>query len=240
MAHSLHFQPGVFYDYSGSARPPVYYPTQPMVYHAPPSHSPMLTPQLAASVPATLSDKKRELQVGRSFFCPFVWGLTHMFHCQYNLQQHQQMTSQGLMYPSLRSSPSPHQAYAGALDYGSQLPLMLPGGAIYAGLSPQSMHMYQQGIHSGRRREGDNPALRSPILDEFRANKSRKWELRVSAVIYPHLLALTLRPRTSLATSWSLAVISTGPASSSKSSRPRPAKRNKLCSTRSYPTIHCN
>ncbi|ETW85895.1 hypothetical protein HETIRDRAFT_471122 [Heterobasidion irregulare TC 32-1] len=38
--------------------------------------------------------------------------------------------------------------------------------------------MYQQGIHSGRRREGDNPALRSPILDEFRANKSRKWELR--------------------------------------------------------------
>ncbi|THH16351.1 hypothetical protein EW146_g4279 [Bondarzewia mesenterica] len=150
-------QPGVFYDYSGPARPPgsqFYYPTQPMVYHAPPSHSPMLTPQLAASVPATLSDKKRELQ--------------------YNLQQHQQMTSQGLIYPSLRSSPSPHQAYAGTLDYGSQLPLMLPGGAMYAGLSP---HMYQQGMHSGRRREGDT-ALRSPLLDEFRANKSRKWELR--------------------------------------------------------------
>ncbi|KII88482.1 hypothetical protein PLICRDRAFT_110391 [Plicaturopsis crispa FD-325 SS-3] len=51
-------QPGVFYDYAGQAR---YYPTQAMMY--PPSHSPMMTPQLASASPATLSDKKRELQV---------------------------------------------------------------------------------------------------------------------------------------------------------------------------------
>ncbi|KAA1471147.1 ARM repeat-containing protein [Dentipellis sp. KUC8613] len=31
--------------------------------------------------------------------------------------------------------------------------------------------------HGGRRREGD-VAIRSPLLDEFRANKARKWELR--------------------------------------------------------------
>ncbi|KAA1471146.1 hypothetical protein DENSPDRAFT_758500, partial [Dentipellis sp. KUC8613] len=50
-------QPGVFYDYTGPARPPgsqFYYAAQPMVYPGPPSHSPMLTPQLASAVPASL------------------------------------------------------------------------------------------------------------------------------------------------------------------------------------------
>ncbi|TFY82620.1 hypothetical protein EWM64_g1389 [Hericium alpestre] len=146
-------QPGVFYDYAGPARPgsQFYYPATPMIYPHPPSHSPMLTPQLSSSIPATLTDKKRELQ--------------------YNLQQHQQMTSQGLMYPSLRSSPSPHQGYAGALDYASQMPLQ-----VYGGLGLQTMHMYP-GPQGGRRREGE-VALRSPLLDEFRANKTRKWDLR--------------------------------------------------------------
>lgn len=59
-------QPGVFYDYSAQARPgsQYYYPThQAMMYPTMPNHSPMPTPQLSAAVPATLSEKKRDLQV---------------------------------------------------------------------------------------------------------------------------------------------------------------------------------
>jgi hypothetical protein len=59
-------QPGLFYDYSAQARPPgsqYYYPThQAMLYPTMASHSPMPTPQLSAATPATLSDKKRDLQ----------------------------------------------------------------------------------------------------------------------------------------------------------------------------------
>ncbi|KAH9951939.1 ARM repeat-containing protein [Amylocystis lapponica] len=150
-------QSGVFYDYPGSARTmgsQFFYPTQPMVYHPPPTHSPMLAG-------TTLSDKKRD--------------------GPYNMQQ--QLPTQGLMYANLRSTPSPHQqAYAAAMDYGSQLSLMVPGGTIYghAGMNPPTMHMYQQG---GRGRRGDDRgdnhgAIRSPVLDDFRANKTRKWELR--------------------------------------------------------------
>lgn len=60
-------QSGLFYDYTAQARPPgsqYYYPThQTMLYPTMPSHSPMPTPQLSAATPATLSDKKRDLQV---------------------------------------------------------------------------------------------------------------------------------------------------------------------------------
>lgn len=60
-------QPGLFYDYTGQARPAgsqYYYPThQAMMYPTMSSHSPMPTPQLSAATPATLSDKKRDLQV---------------------------------------------------------------------------------------------------------------------------------------------------------------------------------
>ncbi|EIM90053.1 ARM repeat-containing protein [Stereum hirsutum FP-91666 SS1] len=38
--------------------------------------------------------------------------------------------------------------------------------------------MYHQGVNPGRRKEHGGVALRSPLLDEFRANKARKWELR--------------------------------------------------------------
>lgn len=63
-------QPGVFYDYSGQARPgsQYYFPShQAMMYPTMPNHSPMPTPQLSAAVPATLSEKKRDLQVWISF-----------------------------------------------------------------------------------------------------------------------------------------------------------------------------
>lgn len=48
-----------FYDYAGSPRPlgsQYFYPTQAIVYHAPPSHSPMLTPHPLAGMP----DKRQE------------------------------------------------------------------------------------------------------------------------------------------------------------------------------------
>ncbi|KDQ60804.1 hypothetical protein JAAARDRAFT_124317 [Jaapia argillacea MUCL 33604] len=41
------------------------------------------------------------------------------------------------------------------------------------------MHLYPQGNRPSRRGDGESAvALRSPLLDEFRANKTRKWELR--------------------------------------------------------------
>lgn len=81
------------------------------------------------------------------------------------------------MYPAMRSSPSPHQAYAAAVDYGAQMPMMMAGGMY----GPQGMPGYPQHMRSGRRDNGDAvAALRSPLLDEFRANKTRKWELKVS------------------------------------------------------------
>lgn len=153
-------QSGVFFDYTGQPRPggsQYYYPThQAMLYPTMSSHSAMPTPQLSAATPATLSDKKRDLQ--------------------YNIQQ--QLNHQNIMYPAIRSTPSPHrQAYPTALDYGSQMPMMLAGG-LYGPTGPQ-MHGYSQPMRPGRRDGGDSGmALRSPLLDEFRANKARKWDLR--------------------------------------------------------------
>ncbi|KAI0950570.1 hypothetical protein AcV7_008993 [Taiwanofungus camphoratus] len=160
-------QSGVFYDYNQPSRAlgaQYYYPPQPIVYHPPPSHSPML----AAPTPGSIPDKKRDVQ--------------------YNLQPQQPQQPQhpprNMMYANLRSTPSPHpQAYAAAMEYGSQLPVMLPGGTMYghAAMNPPAMHMYPHGGRIGRRGDGgldNHAALRSPLLDEFRANKARKWELR--------------------------------------------------------------
>lgn len=150
-----HAQPGMFYEY-GTTRPPsqYYFPTpQPVLYQQqqPPPHSPMVTPQ----VPATLMDKKRELQ--------------------YNI--HQQLASQTLMYNAIRSTPSPHRQ--GYVDY-TQFPFIIPGTlGVY---NHHPAHIYQSNMRTNGRRgypnEDVTAALRSPILDEFRGNKTRKWELR--------------------------------------------------------------
>jgi hypothetical protein len=70
-------QSGVFFDYTGQPRPggsQYYYPThQAMLYPTMSSHSAMPTPQLSAATPATLSDKKRDLQA--SFRCRVVYVL---------------------------------------------------------------------------------------------------------------------------------------------------------------------
>ncbi|EMD38407.1 hypothetical protein CERSUDRAFT_82658 [Gelatoporia subvermispora B] len=67
------------------------------------------------------------------------------------------------------------------MDYASQLPMMVPAGGMYGPASMSPLHLYQHGARGTRR--GDHGAdhhvtLRSALLDEFRANKSRKWELR--------------------------------------------------------------
>ena len=84
------------------------------------------------------------------------------------------------MFGNLRSSPSPHPAFP-AVDYAtqmSQMQMMLPGGLYgHAG-----MGMNPNMFHRGRRSVYDaNAATRSPLLDEFRSNKTRGWELKVCA-----------------------------------------------------------
>jgi hypothetical protein len=45
------------------------------------------------------------------------------------------------------------------------------------------MSLYNHGTQFSRRRDGDTISLRSPILEEFRTNRSRKWELSVRVFI---------------------------------------------------------
>ena len=92
---------------------------------------------------------------------------------------YQAMAQQNVLYPNLRSSPSPHSTpYGAPLDYSPQLPRGVPHGVMYPhaglGAGPGFVH----GGRHGRRSDG---AVRSAQLDEFRANKSRKWELRVGS-----------------------------------------------------------
>ncbi len=66
-----------FYDYAGSPRPlgsQYFYPTQAIVYHAPPSHSPMLTPHPLAGMP----DKRQEQVRIR---VPHICDCTHQAMC---------------------------------------------------------------------------------------------------------------------------------------------------------------
>ncbi|KAG5642962.1 hypothetical protein DXG03_001844 [Asterophora parasitica] len=166
-------QPGLFYEY-GANRPPsqFYFPTpQAVMYSQPPppqSHSPMVAPQ----VPATLMDKKRELQVHCSSLKIGI-DVDVPPATQYNI--HQQLASQTLMYSAIRSTPSPHRPPY--VDY-TQFPFIMPGPLGVYGHHPA--HMYPPNTRGGRRgpSNDDNAALRSPILDEFRGNKARKWELR--------------------------------------------------------------
>ncbi|EIN07544.1 hypothetical protein PUNSTDRAFT_53691 [Punctularia strigosozonata HHB-11173 SS5] len=161
-----------FYDYSArAASSQFYYPSTPLMWN--PAASPMLTPQMpAAAAPATLSDKKRELQ--------------------YNLQQNAaQMHHQNMIYSPLRSTPSPHphQAYAPALDYGAavgmhaQVPMMGPAygharrGSQQGVLQQPPQQPQGYAMPRGAMRREDGGAQRSALLEEFRANKARKWEL---------------------------------------------------------------
>ena len=102
---------------------------------------------------------------------------------QYAIQQQQQLNQQ--MYAAVRhSTPSPHAQSFAPIDYTGQLPMMMPGSAMFGtpGGANQALSLYQQSLGHGRKFNGDGSpglTLRSALLDEFRANKSRKWELKV-------------------------------------------------------------
>lgn len=109
---------------------------------------------------------------------------------QYSIQsQHHQLShQQNLILASIRhSTPSPHsQPYPTSIEYTGQLPVLLgtnvlPATPVYShGVNnPHAMHIYPN-LRPGRRLDiGGSTPLRSALLDEFRANKTRKWELRV-------------------------------------------------------------
>lgn len=68
------------------------------------------------------------------------------------------------------------------MDYAGQLQMGLLGGQAVAS---QALAMFQQSLNHGRRLEGGELGgitLRSPLLEEFRANKNRKWELKVTQI----------------------------------------------------------
>jgi hypothetical protein len=165
-------QSSMYYDYSASARSPsqYYYPAhQPIMYPTMAPLSPMPTPQLSAAAPTgAMPDKKQvrflrhvvsliSLTLGPSMDCNNRW-LSNTF-C-----------------PTMISY-TPRQVYAA--DYGAQIPFMIPNGAMY-GPAAHGIPFYHHNVRPGRRQDtSESLALRSPLLDEFRANKSHKWELRV-------------------------------------------------------------
>jgi hypothetical protein len=219
------------YEYGGSARPPgspFYYPAYQNLMYSP-AHSPMLAAQLAT--PTSLSDKKREMQV-----CSHCGALTTVSQpiYQYNIQQ-QLTPQQSLMYSSLRTPQSPlPQGYPANIDYAGPHPLIISGFGMY-GTNPQAMQLYPQGMQSGRPADSSEPStpLRSALLEDFRANRTRNWELRVNALApLPFSLLTSFSDRTYSGVSWNSAVTNTARASSNKNWRLRLARKNRPYSTR--------
>lgn len=66
--------------------------------------------------------------------------------------------------------------------------MMMPGAAVFGtpGAGNQALTLFQQALNHGRKLDtavAPNVTLRSPLLDEFRTNKSRKWELKVGLTL---------------------------------------------------------
>ncbi|KAG8929614.1 mRNA binding protein puf3 [Tulasnella sp. 418] len=169
---------GVFYsDFNGSAARgagPFFYPHPPphqsMMFHPPPP-SPHLTNLSAATAPLTpLVEKSRDIQ-----------------GALYSLQQQQQSMLPQMFMPTMRQNMPSYS--------GMTVPVNLPmagRGAGYPGRN--SLHpnqVYQPGgpnnvhrpHHKGRRTAMDSSidsgvGLRSDKLEEFRANKSKNWEVK--------------------------------------------------------------
>ena len=116
------------------------------------------------------------------------------------------------------------------MEYGTQLSFMLSGSALYghAGLNAHRMLFYHQNMCLGRHHDNDAIlALCSPLLDEFRANKSWKWDLRISCFAdYKIIIDVVVQNIFSL--SLSLAVISTVPNSSNKNSKWQHQRKSRL------------
>ncbi|KAI0079938.1 ARM repeat-containing protein [Panus rudis PR-1116 ss-1] len=146
-------QPGVFYDYNPmrAAGPQYYHLSPPLMYH-PPQPRPAAT-----GIPGqpTTMNGNRDLQ--------------------YNMPQPQNNIYGGGRVPS-----SPHLQFP-SLDYA---PSMQPGISMYgqAGIHRPSAHGHGQGHHGYRarrhRQHEENAAPRSAMLEEFRSNRTRTWELK--------------------------------------------------------------
>ncbi|KAJ8462102.1 hypothetical protein ONZ45_g18055 [Pleurotus djamor] len=140
----------VYYDFPGAPRPTsqFYYAPPAVVY--PPS-SPM-----NAQAPVNAAPSKKQDRY-----------VAHQPHLQ----------PQGMMY-NAHKSPSPVlPTYNALMDYGGQVPLVAPGAPVYL---PQAMQYFASGQMRAAR-FGETPqvlGLRSARLEDFRANRSRKWELK--------------------------------------------------------------
>ncbi|TCD71885.1 hypothetical protein EIP91_000017 [Steccherinum ochraceum] len=90
-----------------------------------------------------------------------------------------------MIFGNMRSTPSPHPQAFQAMDYAAQMQMMLPG-ALYGHAAGMNANANINMFHRGRRAVYDaNAANRSPLLDEFRSNKTRGWDLRD---IFGHVL----------------------------------------------------
>lgn len=88
-----------------------------------------------------------------------------------------------VMYSSVRTSPS-----ARPQSYHAGLAMPAPGIFMHDAMqygAPMQMHA-QHGGGRGRRQEDANVAFRSPLLEEFRNSKDRKWTLKVWMTMCRH------------------------------------------------------
>lgn len=154
----------------------------------PSGQGPMLpTPQLAPAVPVLMGDKQRDLPVSEGR--PFHYVNIHSFtQAQFAFQQQMGMMPSPMMFNTLRSTPSPQHTHAFPQpgEFRPQLPLLMPPGSMY-GHNPHPMFPHPFNVmRGGGAREGCDPvpSYRSALLEEFRSNRVRKWELAVSGCIH--------------------------------------------------------
>lgn len=194
VAHDLQRSPSAMYfDYSSQGRPPpspYYYPSpQAMMYHRGP-HSP-IPPPITLGQPPAVADKARgDMPVSTLCMLHRQNLNSQQFQMQQRMpphqqhqHQHQHQHQQNIMMPP--ASPLPHM-FPGGVDYSQQMQMVMQpqpyqGGPAHGG----PIHHHGPGMHAfqhqrGGRREDGAGAMRSQLLDEFRSNKTRKWDLRVS------------------------------------------------------------
>ena len=84
-----------------------------------------------------------------------------------------------MAYNTVRSPPSPHTHRHGEIDYQRTLPRMM-SQATFA-LNPVQVFPHNGPFKRGVPSNLSEPTttLRSPVLEEFRGNKARGWELKV-------------------------------------------------------------
>ncbi|KNZ71768.1 Pumilio like protein [Termitomyces sp. J132] len=106
------------------------------------------SPMAAPQLPVTMQDKKRDL-------------------LQYALNMHHSRTN------FFQTSPPPYRQ-----PYPDHMQYFIPPGLVPLPLTIMPSNMRGGRSWPGQSETDAAAALRSPLLEEFRANKTRKWELR--------------------------------------------------------------